>query len=926
MINRLFTFTLFFVFYNFLNAQVIVVDPQFPTADEPVTVTLNTTGTGLEDYNGDIYAHTGVTINGNQWQHTIGQWGNNSTQPKLTNIGTNLYQLEITPTIREFYSVNQTDVISQLCFVFRSADGSQQTYPDIFYDVYETPPFLVQITSPQENPYIVELLDTVHVTWMANLADSSFLYINNQKVFADTGSSFQYELIAVHYGANWIKAVAVNETDRVADSFYFYVRRPVTIEERPEGVVDGINYLGDTAVILSLYAPEKKYVFAFGDFSDWMVTDDIYMKQTPDGNRWWIEISGLEPGKQYIYQYLIDGTIRVGDIYADQVSDPWNDKYISPGTYPDIPPYPEDKTFGIATVLRTGQQPYQWEVEDFDPPAVTDLVVYELLVRDFIETHDYNTLIDTLDYLQKLGINAIELMPVSEFEGNSSWGYNPNYYFAPDKYYGPKNTYKKFIDECHKRGIAVIMDMVLNHAYGTCPLVMMYWDTENNRPAENNPWFNQICPHEPYCWGYDFNHESQDTKNFVDTVNSYWLTQYHIDGFRFDFTKGFTNGSSGGGYDANRIAILERMADHIWSVKPDAYVILEHFADNSEEKVLANYGMMLWGNLNYNYNEATMGYNTEGKSDFSWISYQKRGWNDPHVMGYMESHDEERLMFKNETYGNSAGSYNVKDTATALQRQALAGNFFFTVPGPKMIWQFGERGYDYSINWPCMEEDKCRTDPKPPEWDYLNEWERRTLMYTWESLISLKKEQDVFRSENYDLFTNYALKRIRLTSPDMSVVVLGNFDVVEGSIDPNFYSTGTWYDYWTGDSLVVSDVNEQILLAPGEYRLYTSKKLNTPDFVGIDENIAEGPVSDFTVYPNPANDEIHLAMHLKKDATVKAVIYDLQGKAVAELFDGRMPGGLKDLTFSISGIHEGLYFVIVSTDNQKLVKKVMITR
>ncbi|NOX87209.1 MAG: hypothetical protein GXO86_14835 [Chlorobi bacterium] len=233
MIKRLFTATLFFLIYTFATAQIITVDPPFPIADEAVTVTFNATGTGLEGYEGDVYAHTGVTVNGQQWQNVIGTWGDNSTQPQLTNIGTDLYELLITPTIREFYSVNQSDVISQLCFVFRSADGSQQTSPDIFYDVYQTQTLTVRITSPEESPLIAELLDTLHVTWQANLADSSFLYINDQEVFADTGSSFQYELIATHYGANWIKAVAVNETERVADSFYFYVRRPLTIEERP---------------------------------------------------------------------------------------------------------------------------------------------------------------------------------------------------------------------------------------------------------------------------------------------------------------------------------------------------------------------------------------------------------------------------------------------------------------------------------------------------------------------------------------------------------------------------------------------------------------------------------------------------------------------------------------------------------------------
>jgi len=136
------------------------------------------------------------------------------------------------------------------------------------------------------------------------------------------------------------------------------------------------------------------------------------------------------------------------------------------------------------------------------------------------------------------------------------------------------------------------MDMVLNHAYGTNPFVMMYWNSAKNQPAADNPWFNQTSPNTDYSWGNDFNHESPATKRFVDSVNHYWISQYKVDGFRFDFTKGFTNTPGNGyAYDQSRINILERMAHHIWSYKPNAYVILEHFTANSEEKVLTNYGI-----------------------------------------------------------------------------------------------------------------------------------------------------------------------------------------------------------------------------------------------------------------------------------------------------------------------------------------------
>src|SRR5690554_3096533 len=114
-----------------------------------------------------------------------------------------------------------------------------------------------------------------------------------------------------------------------------------------------------------------------------------------------------------------------------------------------------------------------------------------------------------------------------------------------DKAYGTPDDYKAFIDACHERGIAVIMDMVLNHSFSQSPLAQMYW--EGNKPAANNPWYNREhnMQNPGAQWGYDFNHESPYTEALVDSILSYWMSEYKIDGFRFDFTKGFTNTTYG---------------------------------------------------------------------------------------------------------------------------------------------------------------------------------------------------------------------------------------------------------------------------------------------------------------------------------------------------------------------------------------------
>jgi glycosidase len=905
------------------NAQVITTDPPFPTPDEPVTITFDATqgGAALAGYSGDVYAHTGLILEGNPaWQLVIGDWNNNTNQPKLTRIAPDRYTLDITPSIRQFYSASSQDEIQKMAFVFRAATGAPQT-EDLFVDVYQTG-LNVSIQNPP-NGTIIGLNETLTIEAAASEADSMFLFLNSDLLIAIEGNYIGYELFADDPGSQWIKVEAKLNGSIASDSVYFFTRGDVTIADLPAGVANGINYIDDNTVTLVLHDPPalKQYAFAIGDFNTWMVHEDYYMNRTPDGTRYWITIENLEAGKEYIFQYYIDGELRLADPYTHKVIDPWHDKWIPESTYPNLIQYPDGKTTGIASVLQTAQAPYAWEIEDFTPPAIEDLVIYELLIRDFVETRDVKTLIDTLDYLEQLGVNAIGLMPINEFEGNDSWGYNPAFYFATDKAYGRQQDYKWFIDECHKRGIAVIIDMVLNHSFGQSPLVQMYSKSNFWEPAPENPWYNEYCPHEPWCWGADFDHTSPYTKEFVDRVNAHWLTEFKVDGFRFDFTKGFTNqqtGNQGSNYDATRIAILKHMADKLWEVNPDAYVILEHFCENREEKELAEYGMMVWGNMNYAYNEATMGWLSN--SNFSGASYQNRGWNVPHLVGYMESHDEERLMFKNITYGNSGNpGHDVKDTDIALQRIETVAAFFFTIPGPKMIWQFGELGYDYSINH-CPDgsiNDNCRTSPKPVRWDYFEEENRKKVYDVFSELIALKKEFDVFRTADYSLALGGALKYIRLNHEEFNVVVAGNFDIESRQAQPQFQHTGWWYEYFSGDSLNVTDTDMSIGLSPAEYRLYSSKKLN--------EETAQEFKNTLKVYPNPVEDQFTVKFTLETDNNLVMGIYSLHGRQVASLTEGHYVKGSHEISFMRPAhLSAGLYMLRLLAGNRILSQKFII--
>lgn len=586
---------------------------------------------------------------------------------------------------------------------------------------------------------------------------------------------------------------------------------------------DGITRISNDSLAFKLFAPGKETAYLIGDFNNWQVSESYRMKKNKD--YFFIKIGDLDVNKEYVCQYLIDAKIRVADPYTNKISDPWNDRDISSSIYPNLIPYPTGKTSEIAMVVSTKDNSYSWKADNYTVTEPENLVIYEVLIRDFTETHSIKGVQEKIPYLKALGVNAVELMPFNEFEGNNSWGYNPSFYFATDKAYGTSNDYKDFIDACHSNNIAVIMDMVLNHSFGQCPLVRMYQNSSGS-VSNDNPWYNTTSPNPDYSWGYDFNHESKYTQAFTDSVCAYWMKEYKIDGFRFDFTKGFTNTPGNGwAYDAARIKILKRMADEIWKRKEDALIILEHLTENSEEKVLAEYGMMLWGNLNYNMNEATMGWGEEAgehgpKGDLSWASYKQREWKTPNLVAYMESHDEERLMYKNELWGKEYNDYDVRKIPTGLKRCEAGTIVFFSIPGPKMMWQFGELGYDFKLG-SSMEDG--RLDPKPIRWDYYNEADRRALHDVYAEMIRLKKTNPLFSTSNYSIDLTKHFKYVVLNSGSESAVAMANFDVVPLTKDVSFGKTGNWKEHFTNANLVTSSSTQSITLEPGEYRLYFSE-------------------------------------------------------------------------------------------------------
>jgi glycosidase len=949
-----------------LQAQLLIWSPDFIQENSStVDITCDATrgNQGLKDYTAtDVYVHIGVITNlsngPTDWKYVPFTWGTTPAAAKATSTGVNTWKFTISGGLRSFFNIsNASEHILKIAILFRSGNGQKKLAnvngTDMFVPVYDNglnvridQPFRQPVYDYSPEPIIKNAGDAITITAKGNPSSTLKLILNGDLLNSATGIAINSTAMLNTGGRQVILAEAFDGVNTKKDSVTFFISGGPQVAPLPAGVRDGINYEpGDTSVVLVLFAPHKSSVFILGDFNDWQQSTSYQMTVTPDSNRYWLRVTGLKPGTEYAYQYLVDGNLRIADYYTEKVLDPDFDLGIPQVTYPNLKAYPSGKTTGIVSTLQMAKPAYDWQVGAFKRPDKRNLLIYELLIRDFVGKQNWSTLTDTLSYLKRLGVNTIEVMPFNEFEGNDSWGYNPDFYFAPDKFYGTESALRRFVDECHRSGMAVVMDIAMNHSFGRSPMVQLYFDAVSGKPAMNSPWFN-TDPKHPYNVGYDFNHESQATKDFVDRVVEHWLTNYKIDGFRWDLSKGFTqtnnpnNVNAWGAYDASRIAIWKRIYDKMQSISPESYCILEHFADNSEETELSSYGMLLWGNSNYNFNEATMGY--VGTSNFESALSQKRGWSKTHLVAYQESHDEERLMFKNLTFGNTSNAtYNTRDLATALKRNEMAACFWAMMPGPKMLWQFGELGYDQSIT-SCKDgslpqpypSSQCRLDSKPLHWDYQSVPARKALYSVYSRLLNLRNTSNflsTFTSGNVSWNFSGGFKKLQLSDDSLKIAVIGNFDVVAQSSDLTLPTAGTWYDLLSGTVFTSTGTAQSINLQPGEYHVYTNRDLGNLVVTALADIRPGYGDKSIMIYPDPVNSDAEVIFDLPASGKVNVTAYDMQGRMVGNVSGGIRPKGRNMVSFGSMGwrIPEwktGMYILVIDVNGRRLKKQFIVAR
>ena len=936
----------FLVFIGFVShAQKITVNPVISPAvfgpNDQITVTYDVTGTALASLS-NAWIWVWIPSKSIDSRYNINPASSSADPAKFTKSTANskvTWSITFKPADFFVQSIASEKSMGMLIKANDWSLGQSTDYIASFG-------YQLTLKEPQSTSVFLKAGLSVPISVESPVPADFKLFLNNTQIQASTNTTtFQASVnIPETPISGSIKITATTTTGNSNSEILisYVVGKDSPLQKKPSGIIPGINYHADpTRVTLCLQAPGKTSVYVISDLSDWQTKEDFLLKR--DGEYFWIELVGLQPSTEYGFQYLVDGGIKIADPYAEKILDP-DDRLIPSTNYPNLKAFPakainSEWYYNRVSLFQTSKIKFDWKHDQYQRPEKNSLVIYELLIRDFFGSagRTYKTLTDTIRYFKRLGVNAVQLMPIMEFNGNESWGYNPTFMFATDKYYGPAEKLKEFIDQCHANGIAVILDIAMNHQDLPNPMVMLDFDFKKFEPTASNKWFNVSATH-PFSVFYDLNHESTYTKAYLDTVNHYWLKEFHIDGYRFDLSKGFTqksnpnNVSAWGGYDASRIDLLKRMADKIWSHSPNAWIILEHLSENQEEKVLAEYrsaegkGMMLWGKMTDAYNQVTMGYSEN--SSVAGVYHGSRGWNISNLVGYMESHDEERLMFKNLTFGNNKDGYNIKDSEVALRRMKSVSNFFYLVPGPKMLWQFGELGFDYSINR-CENgsinppgsdggDGDCRLAPKPPGWEFKNDYYRVGLFTHTADLIRLKKSYKVFQDGTADFKSDGLVKVLSIKNKNytelpadptqMNAVSVGNFELVVKSVEVTFPHSGSWFEYYSGRKLDVKSNSATLSLQPGEVALYTDVAIDYPLITGSEESYPSGFIKPF---PNPADDFVFLPFDSE---TVEAI--SIHGK-IHRLHR------LEDHSWDTARLPVGLYLLRGKKDGKMMVLKLI---
>ena len=687
----------------------------------------------------------------------------------------------------------------------------------------------------------------------------------------------------------------------------------VEVEPLPENVKLGPNWINNE-MILAVYAPAQPVmqviVTAPGETGE--VSNAIVMKRDPEqSDIWWTELD-LSFG-QYEYEYLLINGSRLPDPFTRRLSNGKTRVEIGAG--------------GVSTA-----DDYNWQSNDYIRPSLDTLIIYELHVDDFAAQGSgqgtFDDVIIRLDHLRESGINAIELMPITEFPGGRSWGYNPEIMSSVEATYGTPENFKQLVDEAHSRNMAVILDLVWNHATSSTPL----WKIQPNNDL--NPYFknsNDLNPNETEgTWGMlDFDHFNEKTIEYINEIHRIWLEEYRIDGFRFDATR-FV------GWDLNQPQYgLPAWTSAIHELDSNVYQIAEHLPSDpwlvNNTKLTSSWHDSFHDRL-IDHIFSSIGTMTAMRQIIGLYEYSN--WGTPYAdltqaVKYMVSHDEQSLI-------QEMVEFDGVSLSQAREIDKFYASLLFTAQGIPMIWQGQEFGFQSGWldnngngNW-----DEEKLGYRPVDWSLLDSEDGQSHLNHYSRLARFRKTNPAFsKGTFYDLWRYdaervivYGYKDESEGNSDDQVVVIANFSSSNRTVnDVPFLSAGNWYNVTDpGNDLYTADGNYGEYSIPSKSAVIYSKNqyelgVETPLFV-------PEKFQTLSAYPNPFNPSITIQLELQNitqtNMNAEVNIYDINGRFIQTLLENSIESGVHRIEWRPQNISSGIYIVSLQTEigikNQKV--------
>ena len=482
----------------------------------------------------------------------------------------------------------------------------------------------------------------------------------------------------------------------------------------------------------------------YGDF--WSVT--VPIAGTPPavaGSAW-----GM-PGR-YVYRYTIVSP-NVGTL--DWIIDPFA------------------REFGVGklSAFTLGYQPYTWSAEEVDwrTPRLSDLVLYEINIGEF--GGDLNRVGNVIAYLADLGVNAVEIMPLSNVGTSVDWGYLPIGYFGVDERFGKRSDFQALVDLCHQHGIAVIVDVVYGHTGVDFP----YYDAYTRLRYRDNPFMGPFAKDYFSNFGKSTDFNRPLTRDYFYTVNHHWLDVYHVDGFRYDCVPNYWDGPLGVGYaslvfETYQLAKSKlAQADPAWRRfdggpgKPPNLVQMAEQLEDPQGVLRTTYSNSTWQNSTFDAARSVARGDRGRLFDLGLqlglFGYpEQETTNDESIpktaLQYIENHDHERFLC-------NFGTYNPDEAGNPLFQEGDRSRWFMLQPyliallmskGIPLLWQGEEFAENYFL--PDVGEGRVAL-LRPLRWDYFYDGSGQPIVTLIRKLLHIRRQRAHIRQGTYFFFNDW---------------------------------------------------------------------------------------------------------------------------------------------------------------------------